>query len=437
MSHRIALILVAVTVAAAGCSRTPERSMSAASPTSPTIVNVSAGSPSLLGGGAFGPLSVAMPSRQDQFAFRQTMETKYQISLRRPVVPTPVDLEGDAIWTGDYLRYRVSGCDHGVAVQRVMAQVAGNPPGPDCGVTPEGIVPFPPLSEVVSFRRGLDDGYIQMGRMNASAVDLEGSGIWQSEYNRYRVNACDHATATAKVLDEIDGAPASPVCYVPPPCQFYLSPGPYVTIGPGGGSFSFEVLKYTGLSTCSWTAVNEIPSWVTLTGETSGGDRGVVAYSVAQNLGVQRSGRIRLDVTGGGFVAETVIQQDRTYQASIELFDYKESTRSTTECLIKNMGGGNPTTCTLVATARLKEAANRYVWSATWNYYGVTRTFVQDSLSNTFTIPEQCNGAANTNGGDQLDLNVTVTVYDTGGNQQTVITGQGLQPAFTLRVFTC
>ena len=434
MLRRIAFILVAVAAVAAGCSRTPDKPTASASPTSPTIVNASAKSQSLIGGGAFGPLAVA---RQDQYAFRQALETKYVNGLHRAVVPTPVDPEGDAIWTGDYGRYRASGCDHGVAVQRVIAQVQGNPPGPDCGVVQEGFVSFPPWEDTVAFRRGLDDEYLQMGRVSASAVDLTGSAIWQSEYNRYRFNACDHATAMSKVFQEIDTGVAPEVCYVPPPCTFYLSPGPYMTIGPAAGSYSFEVVKYTGLSTCAFTAVNEVPDWVTLTGATSGGDRTVIPFRVTENLGLQRSGRIRLDIPNGPGLWQTVIQQDRTFAASIALFDNKESTNSTTECLVKNVGGG-PTTCQLVATSRLPEAANRYVWMASWDYYGgITRRFNQDSPSNTLNISEMCNAAANNNGGDQTTLNVTLTVYDTAGNQQTVVSGQGQQQGFTIRFFPC
>ena len=433
MLRRIAFILVAVTAVAAGCSRTPDKPTASASPTSPTIVNASAKSQLLLGGGALGPLAVP---RQDQYAFRQALETKYQNGLHRAVVPVFVDPEGDAIWTGDYTRYRISGCDHGVAVQRVIAQVQGNPAGPDCGVVQEGFVTYPPWDDTVRFRGGLDDEYRQMGRLSQSAVDLTGSAIWNSEYNRYRSNACDHATAQAKVFEEIDTGVPPAVCYVPPPCAFYLNPGPYMTVGPSAGSYSFEVLKYTGLSTCTFNAVNEVPEWVTLTGATSGGDRTMIPFRVTENLGLQRSGRIRVD-TQGPAVWQTVIQQDRTFAASIALFDNKESTNSTTECQIKNLGG-NPTTCQLVATSRLPEAANRYVWMAYWDYYGgITRRFNQDGPSNTLNISEQCNAAASNNGGDQTTLNVTLTVYDTAGNQQTVVSGQGQQQGFTIRFFPC
>jgi hypothetical protein len=40
--------------------------------------------------------------------------------------------------------------------------------------------------------------------------------VWTQEYLRYRVNQCDHATATQKVLDQIDGRGIAPVCGNPP-----------------------------------------------------------------------------------------------------------------------------------------------------------------------------------------------------------------------------
>jgi hypothetical protein len=91
----------------------------------------------------------------------------------------------------------------------------------------------------------------------------------------------------------------------------------------------------------------------------------------------------------------------------------------------------------LIATARLNEATTRYKWVATWSYYsGVTRQATQDNASNTFVISEVCNAAA-TNGGDVFDLTVTLTAFDSAGNQQTVISGQGVQQPFYLKVFPC
>src|SRR4029079_9713563 len=45
---------------------------------------------------------------------------------------TYVDLEGDIVWTQEYLRYRVSTCDHSTAIQKVFAQISGGGVQPDC-----------------------------------------------------------------------------------------------------------------------------------------------------------------------------------------------------------------------------------------------------------------------------------------------------------------
>jgi len=43
-----------------------------------------------------------------------------------------VDNEGDVVWTQEYLRYRVNGCGHAVAVQDVMLQIDGFAAPPVC-----------------------------------------------------------------------------------------------------------------------------------------------------------------------------------------------------------------------------------------------------------------------------------------------------------------
>ena len=441
MSRRIAFILVAVATVAAGCSHNPERSPSASTPTSPTALNgavsVMSRTTGLDIGATIGPLGVAMPSRVDAMAFRSALDPKYASTLGRAATNgTYVDIEGDAVWIMEYIRYRVSGCDHGTAVQRVMAEIDGNPAGPDCGLTPEGAVAYPSRADDLAFRRGLDDKYLQLGHsLLFGPVDIEGIVIWIQEYLRYRTSGCNHATAQQKVFDQIDGKPAPQDCYVPPVCQYYFASTNFVQLNPAAGSYTHDIVKYSGFSDCTWTAVSE-NSFITLTGDVTGGDRGQIRYSVAENLGAGRTGRIRLNFTGGGSTVLEIYQKDRTFQVSIQMFDYKESVFATNTCLIKNFGG-NPTTCTLIATAQLNETTTRYKWTATWGYYnGVTRTSVQDNASNTFVISEQCNALA-TNGGDVVDLVVTLTAFDSLGNQQTVVTGQGLQPAMFLKIFPC
>ena len=112
--------LVLVIAAGVGCSRGVERPV-AASPTSPTAA-VSAASAITFVGGVSGPMDVLFPGRNDSFQFRNDLEAKYQ-QMGRGVTSTFVDREGEVVWTQEYIRYRVNGCDHATAVGRVMTQI--------------------------------------------------------------------------------------------------------------------------------------------------------------------------------------------------------------------------------------------------------------------------------------------------------------------------
>jgi hypothetical protein len=79
--------------------------------------------------------SAAFPPRNEPFDFMLQLERKYRDDLRRPVGPTYVDVEGNIIWTQEYLRYRVTGCGHTDAQQKVFSQIAGGGIAPPC-VTP-------------------------------------------------------------------------------------------------------------------------------------------------------------------------------------------------------------------------------------------------------------------------------------------------------------
>ena len=129
--------------------------------------------------------------------------------------PTYVDLEGDIVWTQEYLRYRVNQCDHATAVQRVLDQIDGRGVAPVCGNPPPGgAVPFPPRNEPFAFRQQLELKYRDGLRRSATSsyVDIEGAIVWTQEYLRYRVNRCGHEAATQKVLDQIDGKGIASVC---------------------------------------------------------------------------------------------------------------------------------------------------------------------------------------------------------------------------------
>src|SRR4051812_11251223 len=61
------------------------------------------------------PQDVLFPPRNETLGFRQQLDAYYQNQLRRGAASQFVDLEGDGVWTQEYLRYRVNGCDHATA----------------------------------------------------------------------------------------------------------------------------------------------------------------------------------------------------------------------------------------------------------------------------------------------------------------------------------
>jgi hypothetical protein len=73
---------------------------------------------------------------------------------------------------------------------------------------------FPSRADAFQFRNELETKY-QTG-LNRSAsftsVDREGDVVWVQEYIRYRVNGCDHATAIARVMTQIDGGAPGGIC---------------------------------------------------------------------------------------------------------------------------------------------------------------------------------------------------------------------------------
>jgi hypothetical protein len=77
-------------------------------------------------------------------------------------------------------------------------------------------VNYPPRADGLDFRNQLEAKYANQLRrpVTTTYVDMEGEVAWIGEYDRYRVNGCDHNTATQRALSQVDGAAASPVCDV-------------------------------------------------------------------------------------------------------------------------------------------------------------------------------------------------------------------------------
>lgn len=76
--------------------------------------------------------TVVFPPRQEPFDFMLQLEAKYRDGLRRSSILSFVDVEGNIVWTQEYLRYRVLDCSHAEAQQRVFDQIAGRSVPPSC-----------------------------------------------------------------------------------------------------------------------------------------------------------------------------------------------------------------------------------------------------------------------------------------------------------------
>lgn len=369
-------------------------------------------------------MDVSFPGRNDSFAFRNSLEDKYRDGLRRGGSPTTVDIEGEVVWTQEYIRYRVNGCDHGTALQRVLTQIDGNAAGGVCGAPPDGLVLFPGRGDSFEFRNSLESKYGAMGRgQNPLFADREGGVIWTQEYLRYRVNACDHTTSVDKVFSQIDGGGVAATCFVPT-CAFTASPTSQ-SVPAAGGTFTITVTR-TG-STCQWSA-ESLGSFVSIT-SSGGTDTGTVTYTVEANTGPARSTQIRVRWPNGSTLVE-VNQGSSALSTSFILIDPSQSSGATTVCQIKT----SATQCTLVANADIS-APSVFTWTVTYTY-GTLITKTQSTTSNTFTFTEQC-GVSGSTGGTDTAMNVTLTVADPNKGSTTVTSGSGSQPALGIKLFTC
>ena len=90
--------------------------------------------------------TATFPPRNEPLAFMQQLEAKYRDSLRRTAGSSFVDVEGNIVWTQEYLRYRVSGCSHASAQQKVFDQIDGRGVQADCAPLVAAPSPRPPTS---------------------------------------------------------------------------------------------------------------------------------------------------------------------------------------------------------------------------------------------------------------------------------------------------
>jgi hypothetical protein len=428
MSRHLTLLLCSL-ILVAGCSRNPERP-SAASPTAPSAAAPMPGS--LLGptsvapGGISGKFDVSFPGRDQSFDFRNQLETKYQTGLGRAAAPTFVDREGEVVWTQEYMRYRVNGCDHATATQRVLAQISGQAAGQVCGAPPDGLIAFPPRSDAFDFRQQLESRYQQFGRgASQSAVDAEGGVIWTQEYLRYRVNSCDHPTAVQKVFSQIDGGGVAATCFVPP-CIFTIAPTTQ-TVPAAGGTFTAVVTRTSG-ENCSFGS-ESLDSFVTIgSGGSGSAATTTLTYTVGPNFGAARSTFIRVRWTNNSTLLQ--INQDGGTSVAFTMTDPNAGPGATTNCAIKTTS----TPCVFTVTSGTFSGNAVYTWHIDYPYGGASHDF--SSTSPTFQFTQTCGGPGATAAGTQLPLNATLTVTD-GPTNATVQSGTGGQPPLTITVFTC
>ena len=153
---------------------------------------------------------VVLAPPQDTTRFRARLEATYRDALGRAPVPA-LDSEKAVRWLRRYVRYRLHGCDHDAAQEKVFAQIASGAPPPLCA-RPEAIQ-FPPRNETLAFRRALEER-LASESSHTTAVDAEGESVWTQAYLELRVAGCDHDSATGDVLAQVSGL-VSQVCARP------------------------------------------------------------------------------------------------------------------------------------------------------------------------------------------------------------------------------
>jgi all-beta uncharacterized protein len=174
----------------------------------------------------------AFPPRNEPFDFRNQLEAKYRDGLRRGSSQTFVDVEGDIVWTQEYLRYRVSGCGHTAASQKVTDQIDGRGIQADCaGSAPAPPAPTPPTPPT----------------------------------------------------------PTPPTPPTPGVCTYSVGPTTHSVPSTGNDQES-TVATQAG---CTWTAASNA-SFVTILSGSSGTGSGTVRFRVAPNSGADRSGIVRV-----------------------------------------------------------------------------------------------------------------------------------------------
>jgi hypothetical protein len=116
-----------------------------------------------------------------------------------------VDLESDAAWSREYLRYRLSDCSHSASMERILLQIEQYGTQPECDGGSIRALSNLSLSDSSRFRSEIDSffGDVLRRKPLQTYVDLDESVTWMREYVRYRLEASDHDQATNRVIQQI------------------------------------------------------------------------------------------------------------------------------------------------------------------------------------------------------------------------------------------
>jgi hypothetical protein len=103
-----------------------------------------------------------------------------------------------------YLIYRLTGCNHIQARDKIARTLAGQLEPRACGnpLGPRSALPRP--DEVFAFRRDLDAEFRRLGRPEeATRIDLEGEAVWLLEYARARLAGESDEAAQDRVREMV------------------------------------------------------------------------------------------------------------------------------------------------------------------------------------------------------------------------------------------
>ena len=345
-------------------------------------------------GDPFRTLDVVFPPRDQSLRFRQELEAIYRDGLRRGATSSFVDLEGTIVWTQEYLRYRDNGCNHAQATQRVMSNIDG---GAIPAVCSTASTPFPPRNEPFQFRQDLEAKYRDGLRRGPTStfVDTEGDIVWTQEYFRFRTMSCTDAQASARVLEQVQGAPPSNNCGGF--CAITVSE-PQVSFDERGDSRSVTITTGAG---CGWTATSDSP-WLTIISGGSGSGNGTLRYNVAPFTGSgSRDGIITV-----GDATIRVRQVNDPISAS---FVMRQGGSVVGSC---NLGGSGASNCSLDGTGS-RGAITSYQWNTT--HFRTTGGNVSNSYSGATVNLGSISCTVQGNASERFD--VTLTVTDSAGRR--------------------